>query len=130
MQKTKKSAALLMTMLIISVVLTASLGIFRIVVSSVGATAAMSDSIIADEASRGGIEWGLYQYKTNLSWVRGCAGVVPCERTFNNIASGVNVTVDVLYNETDPSGFVGLSVVSNGLVGRVQKQHIYQMYPY
>lgn len=120
MKKLKKSAALLMTMLIVSVVLITALSAMRIVISSVGATSAMSDSIIADEASKGGIEWALIRYKNNKS---------STTQTFNFNGIRLDVEIKNPNNTTDPV-FSGWQVISDATIGKVQKRHTYQMYPF
>jgi len=59
----KKSAALIMALLIISVVAIFAFTLARSLISSIARTGRSSDAMIAQEAAKGGIEWGLLQLK-------------------------------------------------------------------
>lgn len=64
----KKGAALLIGLLIIAALGTIALTVGRSVISGLGFTTALSDAIIADQASLGGIEWGLLQDRNSPGW--------------------------------------------------------------
>lgn len=59
----KKGAALLIGLLIITVAGTVALTMAKSVIAGTGTASRLSDSIIAEEASQAGLEYGLYQCK-------------------------------------------------------------------
>lgn len=59
----RKSAALLIGLLIITVAGTVALTMAKSVIAGTGTASRLSDSIIAEEASQAGVEYALYQCK-------------------------------------------------------------------
>ena len=116
-----------MTMLIVSVVLTTALSAMRIVISSIGATSTMSDLIMADEAAKGGVEWGLMRYKYND---RNNNTTAPCVNGQYFNLNPINLCTSLSTNNRLDASFSGFEIISDATVGKVTKRHIYQMYPY
>ncbi len=61
--QTKKSAALIIALLIISAVAIFAFTAARSITGSIGRTSRTSEAMIAEEAAKGGIEWGLLTLK-------------------------------------------------------------------
>jgi Tfp pilus assembly protein PilX len=110
----KKAAALLIVLLIITALGTVALTVARSVISGVGFTSALSDAMVAEQASQAGLEYGLLLYKNGTtSW----SGT-------RNLGSGISATVTI---SQDATGLI--TIKSIGSFGLVKKQHILRQKP-
>lgn len=120
----RKGAALIMGLLIIVTLGTVALVVARQIISGLYLTSSLADAMVAESASKAGLEYGLLRYKNNPN----ITGDFRIHLDTNVINDPANLTINPPANERIADVRIGdvsghYTIESIGRFGRVQKRH-------
>ncbi|MGA2667239.1 MAG: hypothetical protein ABSE91_04120 [Patescibacteria group bacterium] len=123
--QTKKSVALIIALLIITAVAVFAFTAARSIVSSIARTSRDSDAMIAQEAARAGLEYGMLQCKNeppNSDKAMGSLSSTP-DYTSPDLGSGQKFEIWMAISGSGTTSNLGCDIISIGSIGNTYKQY-------